>query len=129
MIIGALLDERRDPIPLVTPESPLAEAARLLASRRTGAVPVADAAGRVLGLVGEAEIIRIVAERAAGIRGLAVEEAMRRGVPVLDPAMPVSAALDLMRQSDSGALPVCAADGRLLGVVTLRDLMAWRQVH
>ncbi len=126
MTIAALLDDVRDAVPQVTPESPLAEAARLMVARRSGAVLVRDAEGRVLGLVSEAEITRIVAERAAGIRGLSVEEAMRRGVPLLHPDTPIEAALGIMREAGTGLLPVCAPDGAVLGVVTLRDLAAWR---
>jgi CBS domain-containing protein len=126
MLIAALLHDVRDSIPHVTPESPLAEAARLMVARRTGAVLVRDGEGRILGLVGEAEITRIVAERAAGIRGLAVEEAMRREVPLIQPETPVEAALGIMRETGAGLLPVCDAAGGLVGVVTLRDLAAIR---
>jgi CBS domain-containing protein len=126
MLVAALLPDVRETIPQVTPESPLAEAARLMVARRTGAVLVRDCEGRILGLVGEAEITRIVAERAAGIRGLAVEEAMRREVPLLQPGTPVEAALRIMRDAGMGLLPVCDAEGGLVGVVTLRDLASPR---
>jgi CBS domain-containing protein len=60
------------------PEAPAAEAARLLASRRTGEVPVRDRSGRIVGVVSDHDIVRVVASRALGLRGLAVEEVMSR---------------------------------------------------
>lgn len=125
MNIVSVLRQSRDVVPQVTPESPAAEAARLMASRRSGAVLVRDAGGRIHGVLSEAEIVRIVAERAAGIRGLAVEEVMRRGVPLLHPETPVDAVLRIMQQTGAQYLPVCSADGTLLGVVSMHDLAAW----
>jgi CBS domain-containing protein len=60
------------------PEAPAAEAARLLAARRIGAVPVRDRQGRIVGMVSDHDIVRVVANRALGLRGLAVEEVMSR---------------------------------------------------
>jgi len=110
------------PLCVVTPEEPAAEAARLIASRRIGAVPVQDRSGRVIGLVSEHDIVRVVASRAQGLRGLAVEEVMTPEPVAIHPDTPTEAAIELMRQRDLRHLPVCCADGRLLGLVGLSEL-------
>jgi CBS domain-containing protein len=107
----------------VTPEMPAAEAARLLAARRVGAVPVQDRQGRVVGLVTEHDIVRVVATRAQGLRGLAVEEVMSRDLVAVHPDTDAEDALDLMRHRALRHLPVCCPEGRLLGLVGLGDLI------
>jgi CBS domain-containing protein len=107
----------------VTPEAPAAEAARLIAARRIGAVAVQDRAGRVVGLVSEHDIVRVVATRALGLRGLAVEEVMTAGAVTICPETTAESAIELMRRRDLRHLPVCAADGRLLGMVGMGDLL------
>jgi CBS domain-containing protein len=107
----------------VTPEAPAAEAARLIAARRIGAVPVQDRAGRVVGLVSERDIVRVVATRALGLRGLAVQEVMTPGPITVCPETPADDAIELMHRRELRHLPVCGPDGRLLGLVGMGDLV------
>jgi CBS domain-containing protein len=107
----------------VTPESPAAEAARLIATRRIGAIPVQDRHGRLVGLLSEHDIVRIVAHRAQGLRGLAVEEVMTRDPIAVHPDTTAESALELMQSRDLRHLPVCSHDGRLLGLVGPGDLV------
>jgi CBS domain-containing protein len=111
------------PFPAVTPEEPAAAAARLIASRRVGAVPVQDRAGRLIGLVSEHDIVRVVASRALGLRGLAVEEVMTREPVTVPRGTSPETALELMRLRDLRHLPVCCEEGRLVGLLGLGDLM------
>lgn len=112
-----------DPVvPTVTPEAPAAEAARLIATRRVGAVAVQDREGRLIGIVSEHDIVRVVASRALGLRGLAVEEVMTRELLAVQPGTPPAAAIALMERRDLRHLPVCAPDGTLLGLVGLGEL-------
>lgn len=116
---------QRQPVPpiCVTPESPAAEAARLITARDLGAVPVRDAQGRLVGVLSERDIVRIVAHRAAGLRGLAVAEVMTPEPAAVRPDMPVAAVVELMESRRLRHVPVCAEDGRLLGLVGLPDLL------
>jgi CBS domain-containing protein len=107
----------------LTPESPATEAARLIARRRIGAVPVQDRDGRVVGLVSEHDIVRVVASRALGLRGLAVEEVMTPERIAVCPQTSPEDALALMQRRDLRHLPVCAEDGRLLGLVGVGELI------
>lgn len=109
--------------PALTPEEPAAAAARLIASRRVGVVPVQDRSGRLVGLVSEHDIVRVVASRALGLRGLAVEEVMTREPVTVPPGTPPEKALELMRMRDLRHLPVCCDQGRVVGMIGLGDLM------
>ncbi|WP_270936372.1 CBS domain-containing protein [Falsiroseomonas oryzae] len=123
MSLTHALDSTHVPDCFVTPESPAAEAARLIARRRIGAVPVQDRAGRLVGLVSEHDIVRVVASRALGLRGLAVEEVMDREPATVCPETSPEMAMELMQRRDLRHLPVCGADGQLLGLVGLADLI------
>lgn len=111
------------PLPAISPEEPAAEAARLIAARHIGAVPVQDRAGRVVGLVSEHDIVRVVASRALGLRGLAVGEVMTREPVTVSPGTSPETALEIMQSRGLRHLPVCCEEGRLLGLVSLGDLM------
>ena len=111
------------PFPSLRPEEPAAAAARMIVSRSIGAVPVQDSTGRLVGLVSERDIVRIIASRAMGLRGLAVEEVMTRDPITLRPGTPPETALELMQTRGVGHLPVCSEEGRLLGLVGLSDLV------
>jgi CBS domain-containing protein len=106
----------------ITPEEPAAAAARMIVASRIGAVAVQDRTGRIVGLISEHDIVRVVATRAQGLRGLAVGEVMTPEPVAIRPGMPASDALDLMRRRDLRHLPVCCPDGKLLGVVGLDEL-------
>lgn len=107
----------------VTPEEPATAAARLIASRRIGTVPVQDRAGRVVGLVSEHDIVRIVASRAQGLRGLAVEEVMQRDSVAVSRGASAETALEMMQRRDLRHLPVTCEDGRLVGLLGFGDLV------
>lgn len=111
------------PLFAIAPEEPAAQAARLIAARRVGAIPVQDRSGRVVGLVSEHDIVRVVATRAQGLRGLAVEDVMMREPVAVGPETPRETMLDLMTRRALRHLPVCCAEGRLLGLVGLDDLV------
>jgi CBS domain-containing protein len=106
----------------ISPESPAAEAARMIAAQRVGAVAVQDREGRVVGLVSEADIVRVVATRSQGLRGLAVEDVMSPRPVTVSLATPADLAIDIMRRFALRHLPVCGEDGRLLGLIGLGDL-------
>jgi len=51
-----------------------------------------------------------------------VKDVMHKGVTCVEPTTPVKELAKRMRDSDIGAIPVCA-DGRLVGIVTDRDII------
>lgn len=123
MVIGNILLEQGSRPPSTSPETSVAEAARLMARTAIGALPVVDGKGRLVGLVAERDILTLAAERRSGIRGLAVEEVMTRDVVAVPAEAPVEAALGVMERARFRDMPVCDGQGRLLGLVGLTDLL------
>ncbi|WP_270938677.1 CBS domain-containing protein [Falsiroseomonas oryzae] len=126
MTISAVLRQKGNAVISVTPETPVTEVACLLDQRRIGAVLVLDPRRRVLGIVSERDVVRALATRAGGIEGMAAEELMTRQVVMVAPDTPVDAALQIMDEGYFRHLPVVNADGVLLGLVSVRDLVRHR---
>jgi CBS domain-containing protein len=131
-------DVMTSPVRIVTPATSLRELAALLRSGGFSALPVVDPAGRVVGLVSEADILvrdgRAPAEadtsRSWGERkarwkrtGTVAWQVMSRPVVTVGPAEPIAEAARLMHRHGVKRLPVTDADGRLVGVASRGDLL------
>lgn len=123
MVIASFLDRQDKHTPWTSPETPVAEVARVMATTGIGAIPVIDREGRLIGMVVERDILRLAADRRSGIRGMAVEDVMTRDVFTVPAEAPVEAALNAMEKARFRHMPVCDGQGRLLGLVGLADLL------
>lgn len=109
----------------VAPDDTLKDAARRLVAGGISGAPVCDAAGRVLGVVSEADVVE--AERPHHGRRrrpvpVLVVDAMTEPAVAADPSTPVEVAAELMARHRVKRLPV-VHDGRLVGIVSRSDLM------
>ena len=105
----------------VSPGSSLAEACRLMAERRIGAVLVAGDDGTPLGLVSERDVVRRFARRAP--LGVPVEQVMARPLLTTAPAELAAHALELMRENHVRRLVVVDDSGKLAGIITQTDIL------
>jgi CBS domain-containing protein len=126
MTVAVVLRHKGNAVISVAPDTPVLEVAKLISSRRIGAVMVLDEATRVLGILSERDIVRAVATRAEGIVGLTAEDLMTREVVMIGPDTPVEAALQIMDEGYFRHLPVVDGNGALLGLVSVRDLVRHR---
>jgi len=107
----------------VTPRTPLADAARLMAEADVGILPVVD------GSEG-ARLVGVVTDRDLAVRGLAlgrdgaapVAECMTSTVASVRPAASMREVFDLMKRERIRRVPVTDADGRLVGIIAQADL-------
>ena len=126
MTIAAVIREKGRNVVSVSPEAPIAEIAAIIASRRIGAVVVLDDAGRLVGILSERDVVKALAERGAAMLGLRAEDLMTRDVTMVDPATPGDVAMEIMDSGYFRHLPICTQDGRLMGIVSIRDLVKYR---
>ena len=100
----------------------VAEAARIMAARHIGAVPVADG-DRVVGIFTERDaLIRIIAAGVDPAR-TPIQDVMSCTLVVADVGESYEACLDRMKQAHVRHLIVLDND-RMAGIVSMRDLMA-----
>jgi IMP dehydrogenase len=113
----------RDPY-AVAPEASLEEAAALMNRSRVGTLVVADGSGRLQGLLTQRDL-RFVDTRAARVRDRMTPVdrlVLERGPLSLDEAERV------MVERRVKKLPLVDADGRLLGLITSRDIARQKQL-
>jgi CBS domain-containing protein len=115
------------------------EVARIMAGQKVNAVPVLTENGRVAGIVSEADVLR-KEERDFGRLGTGlprrtrreraqanartVTELMSTPVITIHPDAPVGAAARLMNGHRIRRLPVVGSSGKLIGIVSRRDLLS-----
>jgi CBS domain-containing protein len=123
----------------VTPAAPLKRVAEILVKARVGVVPVLTPQGRVAGVVAEGDLLRKeqLQQDPEGRHSVHLPYRTRRDIataetagelmnryPAAAPAgTSVAEAARLMDRHGSRFLLVTGEDGRLLGVVTARDLL------
>jgi CBS domain-containing protein len=124
MLVSQLLKTKGDLVFTAAPTETVAAIAALLLARRVGALVVQDAE-RVVGIVSERDIVRIVAELGAGALQRPVSDCMTRDVLFADPGETVDALLARMTDRRVRHLPVCR-DERLVGILSIGDLVKWK---
>ena len=115
------------------PETPLKEAAAALADRNVASAPVVDGGGRLVGIVSELDLLArdVAPDPLARMSSVppdtaplptTVRDVMTREVITLPPSADAALFLEHMLRDRVVCIPV-AEDGRLLGVVSRRDLL------
>jgi len=117
----------------IHPETSIAEASELLVRNRVRHLPIIDEDGKLLGIVTDRDIrsampsTMSVGEEAdrerERISRLEVRDIMTRKVVTLSPMHTLEDALLLMQRTKVGAFPVVDPEGRLMGILSVRDLM------
>lgn len=126
----------------VTPETPLKEAAALLAREGISGLPVVDADGAVLGVLSEADILvkesgpqpahhgllawllePVDPALPAKLEATSAGEAMSSPALTIAPERPLREAATRMLEQGVNRLPVVDDEGRLVGIVSRGDLV------
>lgn len=126
MTVGAVLNQKGASVISVLPESPVTEAAEIIARRRIGAVVVCDAEGTLVGILSERDVVRGLTQHGAGLLALPVSALMTHEVQVVTAATSVDEAMEIMDAGYFRHLPVVDRARRLCGIVSIRDLVRHR---
>src|SRR5437764_7897368 len=110
----------------VEPESSVAEAIQLMVEKKVGAVAVLDSERRVAGIFTERDVLRKVALSGRDPHTIQVREMMTTPVELGTPETTAGEALNAMVGSHYRHLPLVDGDGRLLGVLSIRNLLEAR---
>ncbi len=108
---------------VVTPETPVQEAARLMQSEDTGVLPVVEnQQSRILvGVVTDRDLaLRVVAE---GKTSASVRDAMSSGVKTAKPDDNVKDVMDLMAREQVRRVPIVDDRGMVVGIVSQADVV------
>lgn len=109
-------------VPQVTPDTRMGEAIVEMSRKGLGITAVVAADRRLVGVLSDGDLRRLLERRREGLLELRVEECMTRN-PITIPSWELAtAALNLMEQRKITSLMVVGADDRLAGVIHLHDL-------
>lgn len=118
----------------VAPDTDLQDAARDMVRLGVGGLPVVDAGGLLIGMVGERELLQSLTGYLQGGRGEGprspgvpaprptVREAMTRQVLCVSPDQPIADVSSMMTNKDVDRVPV-VRDGRIVGMLTRGDIV------
>ena len=121
MLVSQILKAKGENVFTASPNETVAAAAAFLHTRKVGAVVVTDG-DRVVGILSERDIVRIVAEEGAPALTKTVAVCMTSDVVFADPGETVQLLLERMTDRRIRHLPVCR-DDRLVGIVSIGDLV------
>jgi CBS domain-containing protein len=111
----------------LAPATPVDAAWRALAAHDIGQAPVANAQGRIVGLVSRAHLLHVLNEhdgRLSDVRARTVAEVMATPVVTVEPVVDVRRVAEALLAWDLPALPVVDADsGALVGIVSRSDIL------
>jgi CBS domain-containing protein len=113
-------------------ELDLASAIRLMAAHGVKRLPVVDRRGELIGIVSRADVLRaiaalsgpaVLAERGIPAHARTVGDALTTDIPVVPPEARAEEVLVKLLESPLRRVVVVGADGRVLGLISDRDLL------
>jgi CBS domain-containing protein len=125
MTVKAILSHKPPDIVSIEPTATLAQAAKLLAERRIGAVLVLGIEGRVAGILSERDIVRALAERGASMLDERVDQVMTRKVFTCSSSETIGVIMERMTAGKFRHVPVIEQD-QVVGVVSIGDVVKYR---
>jgi CBS domain-containing protein len=125
MLVRHILREKGSEIIAIAADAKLAEASRLLAAKRIGALIVRGDAGELSGILSERDVVRAVAEEGAGALSRPVRAYMTREVATCGEDDSVDALMEMMTRGRFRHVPVMR-DGALAGLVSIGDVVKSR---
>jgi CBS domain-containing protein len=116
------------PVVCVHPDTTVRDATALLVDNAFAALPVVDSAGRPVGIVTEADLLRGTVRDArygcnGTVRGTPVAEVMTAPVVAVSAGATLPELREMMLNRRMRCIPVVDADGALLGVVSRGDVL------
>jgi CBS domain-containing protein len=126
MRVSDVLESNRQTLATCIPEESIASICTRLSALNIGAFPVCDAKGALVGIISERDVVRAFAKDGARLADMHVRDLMTREVKTCTRETPMVEAEKVMNKHRVRHLPIM--DGvKLVGMLSIRDVMVWRQ--
>src|SRR5512142_1881100 len=129
--VEMLVGERMTPRPItVSQDASIDDALHTMRERKVRRLPVVDAAGRMVGIVSDKDLLHAAPSPATSLSvyelhyllsKLTVKRVMSSPVITIGPGTPLEEAARIMADNKIGGLPV-VEDARLVGIITETDV-------
>jgi CBS domain-containing protein len=114
----------RPPKPVcVSPDTSLAESIAQLRSKNVGALLITDAAGKLIGIFTERDVLYKVAGKLRDLASIPVSRMMTPNPTALLASVPIAHALHLMALHGFRHIPIVDEDGRPRGLTSFRGAL------
>ena len=111
----------RSPV-TVKPTSTVWEAVLKMDELDVGAMPVVDEYGRLVGIFTERDLLRRVVAKGRDPRTTLIRDVMTPSPVSISPKEPIEVARSIMANMKVRHLPVVNEEGKLVGIISIRDL-------
>ncbi len=118
-----IMGARGAEVATVAPDESLRVAASALAARRIGALVVTDAAGKVVGILSERDIVRRLAAVGGACLDLTVREVMTGPVTTREADVTTDELMQVMTDGRFRHVPITDEAGVLVGIVSVGDVV------
>ena len=126
MTVAAILKQKGREVVTVPPAMHVEELARLLHTRRIGAVLVQDHAGHLRGIVSERDVVGAIATAGSRALSMTADDLMTRDLHTIHPTASVEQAMAMMTDGRFRHLPVLDDADRLVGLISIGDVVKAR---
>ena len=124
MLIRQILAAKGSQVVSTQPDATIADVARLLKSKRIGAVVVTDSQG-LCGIISERDLARGLADHGARLLDMKVGQLMTKEVVTCSPEDGVQKLMHKMTAGRFRHLPVME-EGKLVGIISIGDVVKHR---
>lgn len=125
MTVKAILEAKGHAVVTLGPNATLAEAVGLLADRRIGALVITNGDRKIVGILSERDVVRVIAKEGAGALDLPVRAVMTPKVKICNASHTVNEVMEIMTNGRFRHLPV-EKDGLLDGIISIGDVVKRR---
>jgi CBS domain-containing protein len=123
--VNDILSQKGNQVLTIEPAATLATAVQMLAQRRIGALVVTGADHRIVGIISERDIVRVLGEKGTAVLGAPVAEVMTRKVVTCGRNETIAEIMERMTGGKFRHVPV-VEHGRLVGIVSIGDVVKAR---
>ena len=125
MIVKTILSAKGGDVISIEPTATLEIAVRTLADHRIGALLVLGPDRRVIGILSERDIVRVLAEQGAGALNQPLSQVMTRKVVTCNSSETIGVIMERMTAGKFRHVPVVEQD-QVIGVVSIGDVVKYR---
>lgn len=125
MNVKAILDAKGRNVTTIGPNETLAQAIARLAELRIGALVVTNGDRKIIGILSERDIVRVMAKQGASALDESVRQTMTAKVKICHESHTINQVMEIMTQGRFRHLPV-EKNGQLDGIISIGDVVKKR---
>jgi CBS domain-containing protein len=125
MTVKSILSSKGRDVTTIEPTATLETGITLLAQRRIGALVVLGPERRLVGILSERDIVRVLAEQGPSVLAAPIAQVMTRKVSICSESDTVSAIMEQMTAGKFRHIPVMDRE-RLIGIISIGDVVKHR---